>query len=378
MIGLNSESVGFGAIESVMNNLLTALIIAVAIIVLVVLYFLKVKKMGTKEEKVNRDKFDRKNSTEYVKFENIISCKIGVGQKESFGIVIIPGGRTFVAALDIKGYNFSSASADERKRTMLNSVAFFNAVENPLQFRQTVKAIDLSYNVDIQYKACKELELRLMDLGEEYDETVSLLEEYIDTPQLYEAAEKRVLELQKSINSIKYQLKEANAIYAYMKGIEGSTGKSRRVNQLLFSYTYDPNDYAQELSESEIYEKAAQELSTKAGIYSSALENCGCRVRLLTGNEILDLYRRHCHPGTADDVRIEELFNSSMNALFITSDSVVALERQKRSDEQFRLQMEAYNKERERVENEAKRRHMQLVSEMETASSAYVDKLEQS
>ena len=370
------EGSGFGFIETIMTSLLFAFMLAVLVIAGVLFYFLKIKKMGTKEEHVNYDTFARKNSTEYVKFENIISVKKGVNGSETFGIVIMPGSRTFVAALDIKGYNFQSASADERKRTMINTVAFFNAVENPLQFRQTVKAIDLSYNVKIQWDACKALEMKILDLGEEHADTLKLLDEYIDIPQLYDTAEKRIVELEKTINSLKYQLREANAVYSYMKNVEGSTGKSRRINQLLFSYTFDPNDYAQELSEEEIYEKAAQELSTKASIYSAALENCGCRVKLLTGNEILDLFRRHCHPGTAEDVKVEELFNSSMNALFIQSDSIIALERQKRGEELFKKQMEAYAEEKRRAEEFARQRRDQFVKDMENASVAYVDGLE--
>ncbi len=375
MLEITSESVGFSAAESIMNSLLFAFVLAVLIIVAVVFYFLKIKKMGTKEECVNYDKFDRKNSSDYVKFENIISVKKGIGGSENFGIVIMPGGRTFVSALDIKGYNFQSASADERRRTMINSVAFFNAVENPLQFRQTVKAIDLSYNVNAQFEACKELERRMLDLSEEYEDTLNLEEEYLDIPELFEAAEKRVLELQKAINSTKYQLREANAVYSYMKTVEGSTGKSRRINQLLFSYTYDPNDYAQELSEEEIYEKAAQELSTKAGIYSSAIENMGCRVRLLSGNEILDLFRRHCHPGTAEDVRVEDLFNSSMNSLFVSSDSIIDLLRKKKGEEEFMRQMRAYEAERKRAEDIAREKRDKFVSEMEKAAENYVESL---
>lgn len=97
----------------------------------------------------------------------------------------------------------------------------------------------------------------------------------------------------REISSVNWQLREAKAVLEYMKDVSASTGKSRKVNQLIFGYTFDPADYSTELSEREIYTKAATELATKGLIYGDALNNCGCSTKMLSAHEMLDLIRRH-------------------------------------------------------------------------------------
>lgn len=356
---------GTGAfdIEGFVTTFTYAVVVAALIIAGLLVYFIKIKKVMVKEEKVDYSKFERRDSKDFVKFDNIISCRSGV-TNDDFGVVVMPGGNVFLAGLDIRGYNFSSASADERHRTMVNSVALFNTIEKPVQFRQTVKAIDISYNVTRQKDVCKQLELKILDMKEEYKETCQLAEQYIDNPMMYVSVEQRIKELQRNLKSLEWQQKECYAVLDYLDSLERSTGKSTRINQMIFSYTHNPSDFTTELTEEEIYLKASAELANMANIYGSALDNCGCRTRQLTGKEMLDLMRRHCHPYTADDIRIENMFNSSYMSLFVQSDSLIALERERIGEARFRKQMELYRK---NMENQLK--------ESEEHNDIYTDKL---
>ena len=360
--------------ENLLNNVLTAGFVVIAVFVVVIVYLLKKKRIFSKEERVNHDSFERKDSKDYIQFDNIISWDGGVGS-EKFGIIVMPN-HTFIAGLDIKGYNFASASADERKRTMVNSIAFFNTVEQPVQFRQSSKAVDISYNIEKQEKVLKDLQYRRLVLSENYKENTALLDDYMQSPELYNALTKKLDELQTEISSVIWQIKETAQVLEYMKEVAASTGKSRKINQLMFAYTFDPADYSTELTEEEIYVKAANELATKGAIYGDALNNCGCSTRMMTAQELLDLLRRHLHPNTSDDLSLRDLFNSSYQALFIHSDSVIKLEQEIRHNKRLEKQMREYNLKRAQQIEQARAELMKYSSALETASVNYVDQID--
>lgn len=362
-------------LNNFMNLLIAAMVVAILIVGGTAFYFIKIKKVMAKEEKVDHSRFERKNAKDYVNFDNIISCRTGVSGDE-FGVVVMPG-YVFLAGLDIRGYNFSSASADERHRTMVNSVALFNTIEKPVQFRQTVKAIDISYNVNRQKEVCKKMELRILDIREEYKETCQLADQYVDNPMLYASVEQKLRALQREMKSLEWQQKECYAVLDYLDSLERSTGKSAKINQMIFSYVFNPSDFTTELTEEEIYLKASSELANMAGIYGSALDNCGCRTRLLTGKEMLDLMRRHCHPATSDDVRIEDMFNSSYMGLFISSDSLISLERERIGESRFKKQMEIYRKNNEQRIKEAEEHNEEYKEQLLAAMTDFVKQTDQ-
>lgn len=321
-----------------------SIVITVTILMAVAFYFIKVKKIMAREEKVNYSSFNRYNSLEYTKFDRMMSATTNSGSK--FGIMVVDETK-FIAALDIVGYNFSSASAEERKRTMINSVALFNTVEKPIQMRQCIKAVDISSNIDKQIEIGKQLEYDLYDMGKEYDDLVALLEEYEEQETLYEEIEKNVINLQKRISSTKWKIRENNILLKYMKAVSGENGSTKKLNQMIFSYEYNANEFVQELTPQEIDAKACSELANMASIYTSSLANCGCMCRLLSPEELTDLIRRHNHPRTADKIHLKDLTNSSYNELFIKSDSLIELELQKVNQKKQQEMLEQYYKERE-------------------------------
>ena len=140
-----------------------------------------------------------------MKFDNLINCNFG-DKSKGFGVVVI-NKYTFLAYLDIRGYDFARASLDEKQRTIINSVAFTNIIDDTITLRQSVKAINLDYNIEEQTKICKEYALKQMDLEREYDDTVSLLEQYVDNEEMFAVVEKRLKELQRTIVSTRWLTK---------------------------------------------------------------------------------------------------------------------------------------------------------------------------
>lgn len=328
-----------GFINQWVDMIMVATFIAVAIVGGVAFYLLKVKKVAAKEEKINYSNFRREDVREFNKFDNVIQCSTGNGDSK-FGICVIDD-NTFLSALDIKGYNFSSASEEDRLRTIINSVSFYNTVERPIQLRQSSKAIDISYNIEKQKEICKNLDYKQLELEADYEDTLRVLQENENNADLFGDIEKQLLKLQKTIMSVKWQAKEAAAVLRYLSSFS-TMGAAVKENQLIFSYTYDPNDDLEELSEAEIYMKASNELANMANNFSASLGNCGCSCKLLTGMEYLDLVRRHNHPKTADIVKVRDLCNSSYQALFVASDSLMRSARRILGERRFKEQMREY------------------------------------
>lgn len=331
-----------GMINHYLNMFLTGTIMAIVLVGAIVFYLLKVKKVMAKEEKINYDRFERSSAQEFVKFDNIIDIKNGYGDS-TFGVMVI-NEHTFLGMMEIKGYNYYSASTEDKISTNVNMVAFFQTVEKPIQLRQTAKAIDISYNVAKQREVCERLELRSIELDAEYQNSLVLSEQYYNNSPIYLEIAERLEFLRKEIVTNRWLFEEAKEVLTYMEGFSAN-GKSSKINHLIFSYTFDPNDYIEEMTEEEIYIKSSQELANLASNYSHGLGNCGCTCRLLTGKEMMDLTRRHFHPSTGDSVRVEDLFDSSYNNLFITSDTLLKLMRKNMGEKAYKEKLASMKKE---------------------------------
>lgn len=335
-------------------NYYLRLIFIIAIVVLgavaaALYYLLKVKKITARKEIIDHDSFNRRDALEYVKFENIVS-----GDDDTLkgpGVVVV-GNNTFVAGLNVTGYNFSTASAGERERTMVNAISFGNVIEEPIQFRQTVKSVDLSYNIQVYQDALEKQSLEGMELQEEYDSVVGLLDKYQDNPEELAAVEKKLKTLQKALRAKHHAVKEVQNVIHYMETMVGGSNKdSQKINQILFSYKYNPDEYTEELTKEEIVCKAYAELSTKANTYANAMSRCGCSCKRITASELVLLMHKHCHPVSADEMKMEDIFDSSYNALYISSDSLAELEMERIGEEEFNRRLEQYYAEQQELLN---------------------------
>lgn len=316
-----------------------------------VFYFLKVKKVSAEEEIINYDNFVRTDAREYCKFDDIFSGRSGMG-------MIHLGNNTYVSGIEVQGYNFTAASADEKQRTMMNAIAFFNILEQPIQMCQTVKAIDISKNIEEVHGDAEEIEKRLLSVQEELNVAIENLKAFnqMGNDDYYIAEEKRVKKLINTIQSLKWQIDESKMLISEMSRVSDTNFNTMRSNQIIFSYTYSPDDDIERLSDEEIVIKAEQELRNQAGIYGSALESCGCTWKILKAEELVNLIRRHLHPVTCDEIPLDKLLNSTYNSLFVTTDSFEELERERRGDLEYEEIMREYAEqlaEKERLAQES-------------------------
>lgn len=339
-----------GLINSISYYLNVIFGVTIAIVLVaggILFYLLKIKKVTARTEKINYDSFERRDSLEYVKFEDIVSED--EDSLNSPGMIVL-GNNTFVGGISVTGYNYSSASADERERTMANAITFFNIVENPIQMRQTVKSVDLTHNIQVHEEILHKAALEMMDLKSEYDTTLKAAEDYVDSPEQFAVYEKDILKLQRAIKAKEHTIDETQMLLHYMNSMASrESGDTQKINQIMFSFTYNADEYTEELSKEEIYLKAFNELSTMARSYGEALTRCGCRYKRLSAGDLICLMRKHLYPLSADDVKLEDLFNASYNSLFVTSNSLIKLEKDKIGEQEFNRQIEAFQKKQEEL-----------------------------
>ena len=194
-------------------------IVAVLLALGVIWYFLKVKKIAAKEENIDRSHFKREDSISYVPFKDILYK----GDLDEEGIIALTD-TLFVGGISVKGFDYGSASAAERVDAQVNSVSFFNVIEEPVAFRGTVKANDLSINIEEYEEVVKRLAVELMELDADYQTTLSMGEDYIDDPETYQYYADRLKELQREISAKNHMLDECNAVIHYMKSSNPRNG----------------------------------------------------------------------------------------------------------------------------------------------------------
>lgn len=323
-------------------------------------YLLKVKKIASKEEKFDYSKFDRKDSIDYIRFDQIInSIENGVQTKN--GLIVLNDGYRYIAGLKVSGYNFFSASAQEQHQSMQGMLYFLNAIEGDIQYRQSTKAIDLTNNIEKHEKKLKEVETELYGMQMDHADLVDAAEGYLNSPEIYSNYDKQITALEKAIKCKEHTQQELDIVIQYMKALSGKNLEAEKVQCWLFDWNYNSNDYTEELNDNEKYIKAAAALTTKANSYIAALSRTGCTCERMSAEEILELFRYHYSPITADVYKISDMYDSSVNALYVTSDSLSELEREKTEE---RLYFDTINEQRLAEELKRKEKEKEEILDM--------------
>ena len=332
------------AITSILSMVLFSIIFVAVLLLLFGFYLMKVKKIGVAEEIVKDDSFRRADAVDYAKFKDVVSFSEKTS-KAAMGMIAVDE-RTFVGGIDIYGYDFANASVEERENTMINTIAFFNVLEEPVQLRQSVQPVNISYNIEKEKDRAKEIEKSIIEMEGDFDHIFALMEESADDPERFAELQINLEAKLKSIKSKRWILRESQEMIHYMDYISNVNSHPKKVHQMIFSYTYSPDEVEGELTQEGIYLRAQRELEAKAEIYGKMLSNTGCTWKALSADDLTSVMRRHYHPITADAIRLEELMNSSYTALYITSDSLRELEIERRGEFAHAQEMKALEEKR--------------------------------
>lgn len=335
-----------GFLDSVIrytNQIMLTVVITVAVMVGILFYLLKVKKIASKEEHKNTIHFERASSKRFIPFEDIIYCGDTL---DSPGVIVLPGYQ-FVAGVSVTGYDYHSASAEERLSTRIHSAQFFDILEELISFRQTSSRVDLSPNIVEYEEAAKHIEMTLLDKKAEFNEVCTMADDYVDEPEKYAVYSQQMNSLKKAVESLEFQLNECMTVIQYMRiQTQESTEQDEAVglsdSQTMFSYTYKPDQYLKELSKQEIYYKAIKEIERKAAMYIDAYSRCSFSARPLTTLELVKLLYKHAHPLTGEDWDMKDLLSSSLFASFVSSSSIEDAVREKLGEEEYLRQAQEW------------------------------------
>lgn len=319
-----------------------------------ILYMLSMKKAPSMAE-VNYDYFNRKDSLEYVKFDEIISSR-----KEDIlkgAGVIVRNRNTFISAISVVGFNFYSSDYYEQEKTIVAMTNLFDTLEHPVQFRQTSKAIDISYNIGVFEKIREDLRNEILELNSEKDRLLALANDNIDD----DAVSKMYLDQHKKaidrIHLLDRQYDEASEMIGYMKEMSDASNNVQQIHNIIFSYDYDANQFTNQMPREEIVRTAMNALDSRAASLIQSIVRCGCSARRCTAEELIDLLRRHTHPITANDTSVKEQLDTDLTSLFVSSDTLLI-------SAENRLSEEAYMKAQKELLEKRAEHDLQLAEEL--------------
>ncbi len=342
----------------ILNQIMLYMVMTMVIIVLMficgIVIFVLSRRKKTSIYEVTYENFDRHDSMEYLKFDEIISSEPDSPLKGA-GVMVI-NQRTFVAALNVTGYNFFQSSREEQEHTIQSTISLMKSLEHPISLRQTVKAIDIGHNIDVFEQEAMRIQEEINELTMQAQNLIQDAEDYIDTdPKRSEEYVEESERIERVVERRVRQLNEAREMVRYMKEISTESQDTQKVQTLLFTYKYDNTQFTNALTKEEIYSQAMIELNNMAENLKQSLSRCGCTARRCSAEEMVDLMRRHMHPATGDDDTIEDLFHSDIGSLFVTSQSLFDVVKSHMTEEAYERQLEEINA---KIEEEKLRRRL--------------------
>jgi len=114
------------------------------------------KKRRTKEVNTDYEGFQRKDSCDYIKMDDI---------KDK--MIILENGTRFVGIIVCQGFDFYSAQRAEQALTAQSFLGFINTIKKPISYRQYSKAIDLEHTINRYEEAHEKIISRLYNTQED-------------------------------------------------------------------------------------------------------------------------------------------------------------------------------------------------------------------
>lgn len=309
----------FGQIDMLLN-LITALVFVIMVAVLGNSIYRN--KYGSKKkiskEELDYSGFDRKDTLDYLRFDDIDE-----------DMIITDNGKRFIGILKCDGYDFYSAHPSEQVSTAQNFMGFINTITSPVSYRQHCKAIDLEDTMlmyrEAYEKLCAEIrsvEQALRETQEGYKKLKGRLTvEEEETYFLSMDEQERSL---KALNFRRFHMEDQ--MYNYIAGMSRNTNNPKIEECWVFDWVFDSFQFSVELTDEEIKQKAVNELMAKGNAMRHALSACKVKSRRLNTWEMIDVCRRHSSPLSAERYKLKDVVNSSFFEDIQTSASLEEME----------------------------------------------------
>jgi len=283
------------------------------------IYLFRFKKKAVSEKSVDYSRFNRKDVMDYVEFDDVTE-----------NMMVAEGGHRFIAAIKCQGFDYPDAEVEEKLQTIRGYVTFFNVLDNnPIQFRQSSRDVNLDNLVQSYQDQFTKLQERRFTLNLEYTEIKAESEDSEMSSEDYNVYYENLKKMQRELVSLGYQAEQLNAQIQYMLAISGENADAKREEIYVFDWHYNAMDFSsQMLNEQEIYQRAEAQLKAKSNAYIAALRNCGVHAKRMSGVELLEEIRRYTHPVSAAKGTVEDIVQTAYDSICVTSDSLRELEEQ--------------------------------------------------
>lgn len=299
------------------------------------------RKRRVKMEDIQTDysMLKRMDSADYLKFDDIRD-----------NMIIAERGTRFIAVISCRGFEFFSAHVTDRINAQNGYRGFIGTIVSPITYRIYSKSIDMEYTLQRYLDAQKQIEEKLFNLNEDYQELKKTLEQTDQEGQeafresgdalcLLEELERMKKQLE-SLNWRKFHIEDQ---IAYGRAISGNDVNPEQMETYVFDWTYRPMEYPVDLSEEEIYKEAKKKLNIMERSYIHALSMAGVKAHRCSTAEIIRMCRKHMRPLSAERYNIEEDFQK--DAFFkeiISTDQKDALEQELASELAFGMEQAVF------------------------------------
>lgn len=294
-----------------MNRLNTIIQIVLAVIIVVafiavgiVVYNRYIKKRSrAKLDNVDYSNLKRMDSTDYLKFDDIID-----------DMIVVEHGTRYIGSIQCTGgFDLHTANYTE-KLAVKNAYTNFIAMQkNAFTYRQSCHKVRVEDDINRFYEHGERIKKELISLRGTHGEMSRLYEsmskeEPVDTEKL-ELLSGQLDEIEKQIETRQWRIEHIADQIDYLAMYSGSDNILERTESYQFDWTYNALDYPVDLTKKEILEKAKVGLGSIADSFIHALSDAKVRAVRMDSEDIIQMFRSQFHPITAelyDEHRIRE------------------------------------------------------------------------
>lgn len=276
-------------------------VIGVIALVIFLLYKKKINNNKIREDNIDYRNFNRYDTKTYL--EDIDDIREDM--------VICDSGTRFVAIIRCDGFDFYDAHSIEQEITVDGYKGFVNTIDKPITYRMYGKLDDLEDTLKMYEAAYKKICDNLTNFDNKKNELLKLLEMDNLTLERRNLIENELSIIQCKIKAYEFRKfhKEDEIDYIYQNG----QGNSRPMVEQTYvvSWTYDKNAFSVDLTSEEIESRAKNELIALTGSKINALRNAGVSAKRCTTYELIDIFRHHSSPISAENYKLRDILSSS-------------------------------------------------------------------
>lgn len=269
-------------------------------------------KVNSSTSKTSKDNVQRKDMSEFIKFDKIANDMIY--QKK---------GEKYTMAIECKGINYDLMSGVEQMSVEEGFIKFLNTLKFPIQLYVQTRTVNLADNIKKYKERTQIFEDTYSDMISRYNEA----EQDIDVSK--EETEMLRFEKIKYGNIAEY----ASDITKYVERMSLNKFMLQRKYYVLISYYKSEITATEKFSKEEYEELCFRELYTRAQGIISSLGTCSVSGRILNSNELAELIYISYNRDDQKTMDIKRALESGFYRLYTTSPDVMAKKRQMLDEE---------------------------------------------